>query len=224
MAQRIIWCAAVELALARGHPARALEIIDQLMASAAQGAEEPGSLRVLKMRGEALVMLQRPIEAEGAFEAAQVIARTQGVRPMQWRMFIALGNLYQAQGRNTEADQAFATARTLIEELAATIADEPLRDNFLQRATAMLPYARAPSPKEAAKQTLLTTREREVAALITQGKSNQEIADRLIVTKRTVETHVGNIMFKLGYTSRTQIAVWAVETGVVIRAESESSM
>ncbi len=224
MAQRMIWCAAVELALAQGHPARALEIIDQLMASAAQGAEGPGSLRVLKLRGEALVMLQRLVEAEVAFERAREIARTQGVRPMQWRMCIALGNLYQAQGRNTEADQAFATARTLIEELAATIADEPLRDNFLQRATAMLPYARPPSPKEAAKQTLLTTREREVAALIAQGKSNQEIADRLIVTKRTVETHVGNIMFKLGYTSRTQIAVWAVETGVVIRAETESSM
>jgi DNA-binding NarL/FixJ family response regulator len=143
---------------------------------------------------------------------------------LKWRICIALGNLYQAQGRNTEAEQAFATARTLIEELAATIADEPLRDNFLQRATAMLPYSRPLSPKQAAKQTLLTTREREVAALIARGKSNQEIADRLIVTKRTVETHVGNIMFKLGYTSRTQIAVWAVETGLVIRAETESSM
>ena len=168
-------------------------------------------------------MLQRPIEAEVAFEAAQEIAAAQGVRPIQWRICIALGNLYQSQGRKTEAEQAFATARTLIEELGATIADESLRDNFLQRATALLPHIHPLLPKQATKRSLLTTREREVAALIAQGKSNQEMADRLIVTKRTIETHVGNIMFKLGCTSRTQIAVWAVETGMVRRAETGSS-
>jgi DNA-binding NarL/FixJ family response regulator len=69
----------------------------------------------------------------------------------------------------------------------------------------------------------LTAREREVAILIAQGKSNQAIAEALVVTKRTVETHIGNIMFKLGSTSRTQIAVWAVETGLVRQAETEFS-
>src|SRR5205085_2150231 len=103
LGQRMVWCASVELALAQGHPTHALEIIDRLMASAAQGAEGQSSLRVLKLRGEALVMLQRPAEAEIAFEAAREIATTQGVRPVQWRICIALGNLYQAQGRNIEA-------------------------------------------------------------------------------------------------------------------------
>jgi predicted ATPase/DNA-binding CsgD family transcriptional regulator len=225
MAQRMLCCASVELALAQGHPTRALEILDRLMASAAQGAQGQSSLRVLKLRGEALAALQRPAEAETAFEAAQEMAMAQGVRPMRWRICVALGNLYQAQGRNTEAEQAFATARSLIEELAATIADEPLRDNFLQRATAMLSHTLPLSSKQAAKQNFggLTAREREVAILIAQGKSNQIIADILVVTKRTVETHIGNIMFKLGCTSRTQIAVWAVETGLVSKAETESS-
>jgi DNA-binding NarL/FixJ family response regulator len=225
LAQRMIWCAAVELALAQGHPTRGLEIIDQLMVSAAQGAEGRSSLRVLKLHGEALVMLQRLVEAEVAFEAAQEIARTQGVRPVQWRICIALGNLYQAQERYTEAEQAFATARTLIEELAATIADEPLRDHFLSQATAMFPHMPPLSPERLSKQGFggLTAREREVAILIAQGKSNQTIADVLVVTKRTVETHISNIMFKLGCTSRTQIAVWAVETRLVGKAETESS-
>jgi predicted ATPase/DNA-binding CsgD family transcriptional regulator len=216
LAQRMLWCASVELALAKGDPTRALEILDRLIASAAQGAEGQGSLRVLKLRGEALVMLQRPVEAEVAFERAQEIARTQGVRPMHWRICVALGKLYQAQGRNTEAEQALAIARTLIEELAATIADEPLRDNFLQRATAMLPYSRPLSPKQAAKQAFggLTAREREVAALIAQGKFNREIADILVLSERTIETHVSNIMFKLSFTSRIQIASWAIERGL----------
>ena len=58
-------------------------------------------------------------------------------------------------------------------------------------------------------------REREVAILIGSGKSNREIAERLVVGNRTVEVHVSNILSKLGFTSRSQIAVWAHEKGLV---------
>ncbi len=223
MAQRMVWCAAVELALAQKRPERALEIIDQLMASAVHVAENQSSLRVSKLRGEALAALQRPAEAEIAFLRAQEIAWKQGVRPMQWRMCIVLGNFYQAQERKPEAEQAFATAHSLIEELAATMSDEPLRDHFLRHATTMFPHTHPRSPRRSTKQAYggLTEREREVAILIAQGKSNQTIADILVVTKRTVETHIGNIMFKLGYTSRTQIALWAVDKGLLSGAETE---
>jgi tetratricopeptide (TPR) repeat protein len=216
MAQRMVWCASVELALAQGQPIRALEIIDRLIAAASPVSEGQSSLRVLKLRGEALVLLQRPTEAEVAFEAAQEMARMQGVRPMQWRLCIALGNLSQAQGRTTEAEQVFATARTLIEELAATVTDEPLRDHFLQQALAMLPYSRRLSPKQVAKQAYggLTAREREIAALIAQGKFNREIAEILVLSERTIETHVSNILLKLSFTSRRQIASWAIERGL----------
>ncbi len=74
MAQRIVWCASVELALAQGHPTHALEIIDRLMAFLAQRAEGQSSLLVLKLRGEALAALQRPAEAEAALTAAQALA------------------------------------------------------------------------------------------------------------------------------------------------------
>jgi len=92
-----------------------------------------------------------------------------------------------------------------------------MRDNFLQRATAMLPYSRPLSSKQAAKQAFggLTAREREVAALIAQGKFNREIADILVLSERTIETHVSNIMFKLSFTSRIQIASWAIERGLI---------
>jgi predicted ATPase/DNA-binding CsgD family transcriptional regulator len=60
----------------------------------------------------------------------------------------------------------------------------------------------------------LTVREREVAALLTQGKSNRKIAEVLVVHYRTIETHVSHILSKLGFTSRTQIAVWAREKGL----------
>lgn len=61
----------------------------------------------------------------------------------------------------------------------------------------------------------LTARELEVVTLIAQGKSNRAIAAALIVTERTVETHVRNIRSKLDMTSRAQLAVWAVEQGLL---------
>jgi ATP/maltotriose-dependent transcriptional regulator MalT len=57
---------------------------------------------------------------------------------------------------------------------------------------------------------LLSRREREVAALITRGLTNRQIADELVIGERTVHTHVANILAKLALTSRTQIATWGV--------------
>jgi DNA-binding CsgD family transcriptional regulator/tetratricopeptide (TPR) repeat protein len=65
----------------------------------------------------------------------------------------------------------------------------------------------------------LTRRERDVALRIAQGKSNGEIADELVVSKRTVETHIANILSKLGYRNRAQIVRWAIDTGLVKTTE-----
>lgn len=60
----------------------------------------------------------------------------------------------------------------------------------------------------------LTPREREVALLVAQGKSNKQIASQLVVSPRTAEAHVQHIMTKLGFTSRTQIvAILAQRAG-----------
>jgi non-specific serine/threonine protein kinase len=64
----------------------------------------------------------------------------------------------------------------------------------------------------------LTPREREVAVLVAQGKTSKEIADLLVVSERTAEVHVSNILGKLGFTSRAQVAAWAVEKGLTKRA------
>ncbi len=61
----------------------------------------------------------------------------------------------------------------------------------------------------------LTEREVEVLRLLAQGRSNQEIAQALRISVRTVEFHVGNILKKLGAASRVEAAVWAKEHGIV---------
>ena len=49
--------------------------------------------------------------------------------------------------------------------------------------------------------------------MIGEGLSNRAIADRLVVSERTVETYVSSILAKLGFTARTQIAAWAATRG-----------
>lgn len=68
--------------------------------------------------------------------------------------------------------------------------------------------------------TDLTPREQEVADLVAQGLTNKAIADRLVISQRTVQGHVEHTLAKLGFNSRTQIAAWVVEQGR--RAEGDA--
>ncbi len=60
----------------------------------------------------------------------------------------------------------------------------------------------------------LTRRESEVAALIARGLTNGQIAAELVLSKRTVEHHIANILAKLGFTNRVQIVRWAIDRGL----------
>ena len=62
---------------------------------------------------------------------------------------------------------------------------------------------------------LLTEREREVMALVAAGLSNDEIAERLVVSPATAKTHVSRAMIKLAARDRAQLVVFAYESGLV---------
>jgi DNA-binding CsgD family transcriptional regulator len=63
-------------------------------------------------------------------------------------------------------------------------------------------------PGDAAMPSTLTPREREIAALIARGLGNRAIADELVISQATVARHVANMLTKLGFSSRAQIAAW----------------
>ncbi|MFZ4658486.1 MAG: response regulator transcription factor [Caldilineaceae bacterium] len=77
-----------------------------------------------------------------------------------------------------------------------------------------MPLDAAPALANQERLNDLTQREREVVALIGQGKSNSAIADQLVLSKRTVEKHIANILAKLAVTNRAQLVLWAVEHGL----------
>ena len=62
---------------------------------------------------------------------------------------------------------------------------------------------------------LLTERQREIARLVALGLSNTEIAGRLGLGRRTVESHLQRLRLRLGLSSRAQLAAWSISAGVI---------
>ncbi len=71
--------------------------------------------------------------------------------------------------------------------------------------------------REAAAADDLTEREREVIRLVARGRSNSEIAHALVISDKTVKTHVSNILGKLHLEDRTQLAIYAIKHGLDVR-------
>ncbi len=200
----------IELDLARGDASAALAAcVDQGALAPLDQGDMP---RLRLLAGLALEALDRRDEARAALEAALVVARAQGWRMLHWRIGARLAALYREAGRQEQADRHAAEARALIDAVAASVPDESLRRGFLASALAALPSppARPAVRPETPAFGGLTAREREVARLVAAGKSNRAIAAELVLSERTVESHVTNILGKLGFTSRTQIATWAL--------------
>ena len=144
----------------------------------------------------------------------------------QARALGGLGSALGAAGESAAARTANEEALELLNRLAVQL-DPELQALFLDShlvreirdQVEAFPRATA---RELAKQEFggLTVRERQVATLVAHGRPNRAIAEQLVVTERTVEKHIENIMSKLGFNSRAQIAVWAVESGLAKSKDS----
>jgi DNA-binding CsgD family transcriptional regulator len=208
-----------ELALAGGQAANALRLVDRLIGIAPNMTPSTVLPRLWLVRAGALAALGRAAEAESLLQAARDTALAQGARPLVWRCDAALGRLYESEGRPENADRAWAAAGALIQELAAGIPGPSLRQGFLDGAVAGWRRHRVLTPRRARQVAHdgLTDREREVAELVARGLTNRQVADRLVLSPATVETHVKHILGKLGFTSRAQVAHWAAHKGLLDR-------
>jgi len=130
-------------------------------------------------------------------QATGVLARHRGTAHVRAaRCLIALGALDEARSHVAAAADHLARWRGWrVDELIA-----------VQRRLGIGPGASGPDA--------LTAREREVAALVAESLSNAALAERLYISPRTAALHVSNILAKLGMSSRTEIATWAVREGL----------
>jgi tetratricopeptide (TPR) repeat protein len=149
--RRLLWVWA-ELALAQQQPAIALQRCDQLLQTARHvpGVTDGQPIPlVLKCQGEALTALGRLEEAVQVLEEARRGAIRQQALPTLWQIERALGLAYHRFKREEQAQHAFASAQSVITELAQNIDELPLREQFVQRALGSLPKQKRSSPRPA---------------------------------------------------------------------------
>jgi adenylate cyclase len=138
MGKRYCWARRAELALSQGDPALALEITERLIVSAPGLAPGRVITFLWMLKGEALAAMGCAEEACSLLRAALENAQVTEERFLLWRLHASLGRLRCATGHHGEAEKEFSAASELIQELAATVRDKALKDNFRRRAHSTL--------------------------------------------------------------------------------------
>jgi DNA-binding CsgD family transcriptional regulator len=147
--------------------------------------------------GRLAVVLGRHDEAVTRFEEALAVDTRTGARPATVHDRIGLARALLDRGNRRDLDRAAALARAAAgearrlgmpvpERRAGALADRAVR------------AARAADP--------LTAREREIAGLVARAWTNRRIAEELVLSERTVESHVRSVLAKLGAANRTELA------------------
>ena len=185
-----------EITLARRHLTESIKLSQSMgnRIGVIRGLEAFAALAVQERRPDRAVQLSAAAAAlrEAACLPSQSAARTE-------RLLAAADSLgpeaiarLRAEGSALEASSAVELALTVSPPRAAGDGRDPSR-----------PGAGATSPGG------LTPRERQIVALIVRGRSNRAIAEELVISPATAARHVANILLKLGYSSRAQVAAWA---------------
>jgi DNA-binding CsgD family transcriptional regulator len=184
-----ICAAAVEIALAAGRLEDAAAAESELAATATRYATSGLEATAVTARGAVLL-------AEGRAEEALPVLRDASRR---WH---ELGAVHEAACTGFRLAEAY---RALGDEVAAAAEQERAQATFDRLGA----YRLAPEPPGG-----LTRRECEVLALVAGGDSNRQIGEQLYISERTVARHLTNIFHKIGVTSRTQAARYALDRGI----------
>jgi non-specific serine/threonine protein kinase len=144
----------------------------------------------------------KPLDAARLLGAAEALRETVGA-PLPVRDRRDLTRIV-GQARNASRGGAFRAAWAVGRELSA---DQLTAD--AQRVAGSVSGLEGSATTDV---SLLTVRELQVAGLVAQGLTNRQIAERLVISARTADRHVSNILAKLGLATRAQVAAWSVET------------
>jgi len=200
-----IWIAGLALAT-QGDTKRAGELLAQ-------------SLRLKRLISDPVgiaVLLETIAWVTVATDHPERTATLLGAAQKEWDKLDASSQVFP--GLHDPHDQSTRAARSLLGDEAfhrAWSAGRAL-DRSTAIALALEEESPSPGPTKSGNEVqgspqVLTRREREIAQLVRQGLTNKDIADRLVISRRTAEAHVEHILTKLGFTNRRQIAAWISE-------------
>jgi non-specific serine/threonine protein kinase len=166
---------------------------------------DDSTLLPMALVGQASVMARR-----GPATALQVVAAAWAVRARNGGEFAPYYRAFAERTRAAAAKRVGADADRLWKNGSRLAVDEAIALAFGTALRGAAPSARRP---RTAHVLGISEREIDVVRLVAEGLSNKEIARRLHVSARTVETHVRHVLTKTGLVNRTQLATWARERG-----------
>jgi DNA-binding CsgD family transcriptional regulator len=235
MADRTVAWALGLLELSIGNPDRAHAQLGQLVdARRAAGIGEPGDLRFVPDEVEALIGIDQLAEAEALLTWFEGLARVSGrvhalaagdrcrglLHGARGDLEAAIAALEEARARHATIGDPFGLSRTLLllgsaqrrarhrlaarESLEASLAGFEGLGAKLWAARARAELARIGGRRAAGNE--LTPSERKVATLVAEGHTNHEVAASLLLTERTIESHLSSTYSKLGVRSRAELA------------------
>jgi DNA-binding CsgD family transcriptional regulator len=185
----------VELLAASGRTEEAARLADEEVALARRRGVAGAEARARLARSHALPAEAARVELERAVAAS----RRSPSALLRARCLAALGSSLLRAGASAEAREPLGAARDLAHRCGATGLEARMHDELLDAGA---------RPRRVARSGVaaLTASERRVAELAAQEISNREIAERLFVTPKTVEVHLGRVYGKLGIRGRAQLA------------------
>jgi DNA-binding CsgD family transcriptional regulator len=158
-------------------------------------AHSPGYGPAALYLGMLAALLERWDAAERYLRAALAVCKAMGGPPFEAMTHMELARvLDRHRPEDVRADDHLDTALRIARHLGMT----PLQDLVLASREA----------RRHRRSLMLTPREEQVAALVADGLSNRQIANRLGLSYRTIENHVAHILTKLGFESRARVAAW----------------
>ena len=198
---RLLRADVLYLAVVVAQAAGDANVARQLAAELRQTAELTGTHSLMAAASAADAVLAPPDAAVPLLTEAVRRFSAAGLRFEEANARLSLAEAHLATGDESAARDHLALATEVLSELSA--GDDLARARRLADAVGVL----AVGP--------LSTREREVLRLVSQGMSNPEIAASLVLSEHTVHRHVANILAKLDQTSRTGAASYAIHTGLL---------
>lgn len=218
-AQRV----AAQLELARGQPGRALQILESRMRQLASGTLSAVRVADLLLLAEAQLMKGDAAQAiDTAAEGVRLCQRSHTQEHLAG-LHIVEGGALLARHEPEQALAAVALARATIERTGAELYRAGA-DRLDAACRAALTDTPAPTADPAVAETgrltrpvggRLTAREREVLALMAEGRTNRQIAEALVLSDKTVKRHLSNIFDKLGVSSRAAAVRSAFQAGLL---------
>jgi DNA-binding CsgD family transcriptional regulator len=201
----------VELQLAQNDFARAIDLAREAREFAQPYKNVKNIAKSLWFEGRALLGMRKTNEALTHLQEALRIADEIQHGSLPWKIRLSLAQAMLDSGRSTDA--IVQQARAMMNQTADNLAGSHLQESFLSSPwfTQIETLEKSPVRQKSDNPAGLTPREIEVLRLVARGATNQQVADALFISVRTVNTHMTNILNKTGCDNRTAATAFAAQ-------------